>query len=314
MSGAGEGLTRRGFVAGAAAVSLAATLGQAAAAQAQRPRTRLILLGTKGGPTPSATRVGASSLLMVGNRPYVIDCADGVARQLVRAGVDLATIRDVFITHHHSDHNVDLGALILLAWGSGLKTPVHIYGPPPLSRIMKSHLDAYRYDIEARIDEEGRPPLAPLVKTHEFTVPRRLIDTPELRVTCALVDHYRVKPAFAYRFDTADRSIVFSGDTTYSPGLIALAKGADILVHEAMYVDAIRQIVDANAPDLLDHLLKSHTTTEQLGLVAQRAGVRTVVLSHLVPAFPSISDEMWAEGVRKHFKGEVLIGRDLMEI
>jgi ribonuclease BN (tRNA processing enzyme) len=313
MSGRGHGMTRRGFVGTAAAAGLTAHWTGPASAQG-RPRTRLILLGTKGGPTPSAARVGASSLLMVGNRPYVIDCADGVARQLVRAGVDLTTIRDVFITHHHSDHNVDLGALVLLAWGSGLRTPVHLYGPRPLSRIMKSYLSAYRYDIRARIDEEGRPQLAPLINTHEFAGPRRLIDTPELRVTCALVDHYRVKPAFAYRFDTADRSIVFSGDTTYSESLIALAKGADILVHEVMYVDAIRQIVDANAPDLLDHLLKSHTTTEQLGLIAERAGVRTVVLSHLVPAFPSITDEMWTEGVRKHFKGEIVVGRDLMEI
>ena len=228
--------------------------------------------------------------------------------------MDLAKIRDVFITHHHSDHNVDLGALVLLAWGAGLKTPVHLYGPPPLSQIMRSHLRASRYDIHARMDEEGRPPLAPLVKTHEFAAPRRLIDTPDLRVTAALVDHYQVRPAFAYRFDAPGRSVVFSGDTAYSENLIALARGADVLVHEAIYADVIDQIVDANAPNLRDHLLKSHTTTEQLGLAAKRAGVRTVVLSHLVPAFPSITDEMWASGVRKHFDGEIIVGRDLMEI
>jgi ribonuclease BN (tRNA processing enzyme) len=135
-----------------------------------------------------------------------------------------------------------------------------------------------------------------------------------VKVTSTLVDHYTVKPAFAYRFDTAHRSIVISGDTTYSRNLVALADTADLLIHEAMYLPAIDQLAGEHAPKLREHLLRSHSTTEQVGLVAAQAGVKKLVLSHLVPALPSITDDMWLEGVRKHFKGEAVVGRDLAEV
>jgi ribonuclease BN (tRNA processing enzyme) len=118
----------------------------------------------------------------------------------------------------------------------------------------------------------------------------------------------------AYRFGTPDRSFVFSGDTAPSDALIALARGADVLVHEAMLESALGTITDGNAPRLMDHLLRSHTTTEQLGRVAQAAGVRTLVLSHLVPALPTFTDAMWIEGVRRHYRGRIIVGRDMMEI
>lgn len=284
-------------------------------AQSPAPaRSRLILLGTKGGPTPSRVRALAANLLLVGDAPYVIDCPDGVARQLVLAGVDLARLANVFITHHHSDHNAGLGSLALLAWGSGLQTPLNLFGPPPLARMTEALLAAFDPDIRSRIREEGRPPLAPLLRPRELSAPGAVIEAGGVRVTCALVDHYTVRPALAYRFDTPDRSFVFSGDTAPSPGLIALAAGADVLVHEVMLLDAISRIVDRNAPDLIDHLVRSHTTTEQLGRVAAEAGVRTLVLSHLVPALPDLTDEMWIEGVRRHFSGEIIVGRDMMEI
>jgi ribonuclease BN (tRNA processing enzyme) len=110
---------------------------------------------------------------------------------------------------------------------------------------------------------------------------------------------------------------VISGDTTYAPELADFAKGADVLVHEAMYLPGIENLLERNpnAATLREHLLASHTTTEDVGRIAAAAGVRTVVLSHLVPGDdPSISDEQWAEGVRKHFKGEVIVGRDLMVV
>jgi len=96
--------------------------------------------------------------------------------------------------------------------------------------------------------------------------------------------------------------------------LVRLARGADVLIHEAMFVPAIDQLTGENAPRLKEHLLRSHSTTEQVGLVAARAGVKKLVLSHLVPAFPTITDAMWLDGVRKHFRGEAIVGRDLMEV
>lgn len=282
-------------------------------ARAQPPRrSRLVLLGTKGGPTPSRFRAPASCLLTVDDQSYVIDAPDGVASRLVQAGMNLATLKNVFITHNHSDHEAGLGALLILAWGSGLQTPVDIYGPAPLARLVAAHLAANAYDIEVRMDEEGRPPLVPLIHPHEIANGPVMADG-KVRVRCVQADHYHVVD-YAYRFDTPDRSFVFSGDTRPSDALIDLARGADVLVHEAMLESAFRTITDGNAPRLMDHLLRSHTTTEELGRVAAAAGVGTLVLSHLVPASPNLTDEMWIEGVRRHYRGRIIVGRDGMEI
>ena len=273
-----------------------------------------MLLGTKGGPTPSAFRAPASVLLVIEGRPYLIDTPNGVAGQLAKAGVLLSNLRQIFISHNHSDHVIDAGTLVVLAWGAGLNSPVELHGPPPLKEIIRDSLAASRFDIATRMREEGRIDLAPLVHVSERSTGGVVYRDEHVRVTSALVDHYTVKPAFAYRFDTASRSIVLSGDTTYCPRLIELAHGADLLIHEAMYLPGIDQLAGENAPKLREHLLKSHSTTEQVGQVAAEAGVKKLVLSHLVPATPSITDEMWLEGVRKHFAGEAIVGRDLQEV
>ena len=297
------------MLAAVAATAAAPSLGLAAPAPR---RSQFILLGTKGGPTPSKARAPAAAVLIVDGSPYLIDCPDGTARQLVLAGVDLSSLGPVFLTHHHSDHMAGVGALLLLAWGSGLKAPVTVFGPPPLSEIVQAELAAGAPDIEFRMREEGRPDLRKLVSARELAS-GPVLAGPPVRVSCASVNHYTV-PALAYRFDTPDRSIVYSGDTAPSENLIELARGADVLVHEAMLLSAIDRLIGPNETKVREHLLKSHTTTEQLGRVAAAAGVKTVVLTHLVPGFGDISDQMWVAGVRRHFKGQVIVGRDLMRI
>jgi ribonuclease BN (tRNA processing enzyme) len=281
---------------------------------AGRPTNKVTLLGTKGGPTPSPFRAPASVLLVVEGRPYLVDTPNGVGGQLAKAGVQLNDLFQIFVTHNHSDHVIDAGTLLVLAWGAGLNSPVEFHGPPPLKEIVRDSLAASRFDIAARMREEGRIRLGPLIHVSERSTGGPVYQDERVRVTSALVDHYTVKPAFAYRFDTASRSIVLSGDTTYCPALVELARGADLLIHEAMYLPGISQLAGENAPMLRDHLLKSHSTTEQVGMVAAEAGVKKLVLSHLVPAFPTITDQMWLEGVRKHFAGEAIVGRDLQEV
>ncbi len=296
---------------GAGAASLLAP--RFAAAQPAR-RSRLILLGTKGGPTPSRFRAPASNLLIVDGVPFVIDAPDGVAERIVRAGVALDRIGEVFITHNHSDHSAGLGALLVLAWGSGLRTPVTIRGPAPLARLVAGHLAANDYDIQIRMSEEARIPLAPLISTREISAPGVVLETPAVRVSCAFADHYHV-PDIAYRFDTPDRSFVFSGDTRPSDHLIALARGADVLVHEVIMLSALGSIGnDGNARNIMDHLVNSHADVGEVGRVAAAAGVRTLVLSHLVPASPDVTDAMWIAPVRRHFHGRIIVGRDMMEL
>ena len=311
--------TRRRFLASTAAVAtLALSPWDALRAQNQGKGTRLILLGTGGGPRiiPRG-RSKPANLVVINGVPYIIDCGEGVAHQVVQAGVPLNKLRYVFITHHHSDHDLDYGNLIYDGWAAGLSTPVETYGPPPLKAMTAAYWELNKFDIETRIADEGRPDLRKLVIAHEFDNPGLVMQNDDVKVSAVLVRHPPIKQAYAYRFDANDRSIVFSGDTTFSPELIALAKGADVLVHEAMHLGGLENLLKRvpNAATLREHLLASHTVTEDIGKVAAAAGVKTLVLSHLVPSDDnSLTDDMWTEGVRKHFRGQVIVGRDLMEV
>ena len=305
-------MDRRTFLT-AAAGALIPSRGRAGDTQitSQAPKSRLILLGTAGGPTPKRSRSGPSQVIVVGNRGYVIDCGDGVARQMMIAGV-FRTLRHVFLTHHHSDHNADYGNLLLLAWGDRLTTAVDTWGPPPLVRMTRLFLELNAADLEVRERDEGRPPLAPLIRPHELKAGGAVMMDDLVRVTCAVVDHPLVPLALAYRFDCPDRSIVISGDTRPSDALVRLAQGADVLVHETLYAPAAP---GAPGSALRKHVIDSHTTAEDAGRIAAKAGVKTLVLSHFVPAEdPPVSDEQWLAGARTHFGGHIVVGRDLMEL
>ena len=306
-------MNRRRFLAATASALLAPSLG----ARQGQGKTRLILLGTGGGPRPRVNRTASSQVIVVNGAAYVVDCGDGVARQLAAARIPLQTLRHIFITHQHSDHNLDYGNLILLAWAVGLETRLDTWGPPPLEQMTKSFFEMNAYDIRIRIEDETYPPLVPLVHPHELTRGGPVLSDGPVKVSATLVPHPIVEPAFAYRFDTPDRSIVISGDTAFSENLIQLARGADVLVHEAMHLAGVERLVARvpNHPGLRQHLLASHTVVEDVGRVAQAAGVKLLVLSHLVPADdPAITDEMWIQGARVHYRGPVIVGRDLLEI
>jgi ribonuclease BN (tRNA processing enzyme) len=308
-------IDRRRFLAGAAAMVGAALW--PALTSGQPDRMRLILLGTGGGPRPRKSSSAPAQVILLNDEAYVIDCGDGVARQLAFAGVPLPSLRHIFLTHHHSDHNADYGNLLLLAWTAGLRTRVDAWGPPPLKRMTRKFFETNAYDISTRIADEGRVPLVPLVHVHELSKGGAVLQDEAIKVTSALVHHPPVVPAFAYRFDSRDRSIVISGDTAPSDALIRLAQGADVLVHEALYPPAIDRLVAGvrNSTRLRQSILSHHTTAEDAGRVAQSAGVRTLVLSHLVPADdPAVTDQMWVDAARVHFRGTVILGKDLLEI
>jgi ribonuclease BN (tRNA processing enzyme) len=278
---------------------------------------KLILLGTGGGPRPRKASSAPAQVILVNDAAYVVDCGDGVARQLVFADVPLPNLRHIFITHNHSDHNADYGNLILLAWTAGLRTRVDTWGPPPLGKMTKLFFEMNAYDINTRIADEGRVPLVPLIHVHELSQGGLVMRDDNVKVTSTLVHHPPVVPAFAYRFDSADRSIVISGDTAPSDNLIKLAQGADILVHDALYEPGVDRLVARvpNAAKLKQSIMSHHTSAEDAGRVAQVAGVKTLVLSHLVPPDdPTITDQMWIDAARTHFRGSVVVGKDLLEV
>ena len=310
-----QDFSRRAFLAGAIALTGGVSL--PSKSESQSAKTRLILLGTGGGPRPRKASSASAQVIISNNSAYVIDCGNGVARQLVFADVPLPTLRHIFLTHQHSDHNADYGNLIWLAWAAGLSTRVDTWGPPPLAKMTKLFFEMNAYDIDTRIRNEGRVPLVPLVHVHELHDSAPVMRDENLKVTATLVHHPPVVPAFAYRFDGADRSIVISGDTTPSDNLVKLARGADVLVHAVLYVPAVDRLVARvpNATALKASIIAHQTSAEDAGRVAQAAGVKTLVLSHLVPADdPEVTDQMWIDAARTHFRGLVIVGKDLLEL
>jgi ribonuclease BN (tRNA processing enzyme) len=306
--------TRRAFLATILAVT---TASRTSAGAAQSGRTKLILLGTGGGPRPRKVSSGSAQVIVCNNAAYVVDCGDGVARQLAFADVPLTTLRHVFITHQHSDHNADYGNLIWLAWTAGLSSRVATWGPPPLKKMTELFFELNAYDINTRISNEGRVPLAPLVHVNELSDGGAVMSDDNVKVTAALVDHPPVVPSFGYRFDARDRSIVISGDTSRSDNVVKLARGADVLVHSAMYPPAVDRLAARvpNAAALKASILAHQTSAEDAGRVAQAAGVKTLVLSHLVPPDdPDVTDRMWLEAAQSHFRGRVIVGKDLLEV
>jgi ribonuclease BN (tRNA processing enzyme) len=272
--------SRRRFLAAAGACGFAAAAGwRAAAADGE---AKLVLLGTKGGPRVNRGAANPSNLVTAGGRSYVVDCGYGVTRQLVNSGTEAHEVRTILITHNHSDHMLELGPLIYNAWAGGLREPIDVWGPPPLASALPAFMDYVAFDIDTRMEDEGRPDLRKLVRVHEFEAQGPVFEAPGLKVSATKVRHPPITHAYAYRFDTPGRSIVLSGDTTHSPELIAFAKGADVLVHEVMHLGGIDHLLarNPNATTLRSHLLASHTTTEQLGEVAAAAQVKKLVLSH----------------------------------
>lgn len=309
---------RRHFLIAAASFAVSQTLLARPAFTRQNRATRIILLGTKGGPRlGEAGRSNPATLILINDVPYLIDCGYGTSKQLITAGVALNRVRHVFITHHHSDHNLEFGALLYNSWITGVPARVDAYGPPGLKNMSRDFFKYLKFDIDTRIKDEGRPDPRRLVVTHEFNKPGVVLVNEDVKVSSGRVRHPPITQAYAYRFDARDRSVVISGDTAYAPELAEFAKGADVLVHEVMYLPAVEALLRRlpNATRLREHLMASHTLPEDVGRIAAQAGVKTLVLSHFVPGDDaSITDEQWAEGARRHFKGRIVVGKDLLEI
>ena len=291
---------------------------------AQSGRTKIVLLGTTGGPPLQIGRAAPSNAIVAGDALYVIDCGNGVARQIVQAGLRLNALRSIFITHQHSDHNLDYGNLFYFAWYSSLRKPVDSYGPPPLAEMTRKFFELNSFDIDIRIRDEGKPDPRSMLVPHEIETAGIVTQDDNVRVSCVLADHPPLPIALSYRFDTADRSVVFSGDTRKTDALIDLARGADVFVCEAQYLPGTRQALDGAVKvgrfdkETADNLFRSISgnalTVEQAGEVAQAAGVKKLVLSHFVPGNGSVPDQVFVDEARKAFSGEIIAGRDLLEI
>ena len=313
--------TRRQFIAGFGAALGAASLGRnVAAGQEYAPdlgSDRLVLLGTRGGPLITGyTPTPSANLIVFNGLPLVVDTGYGVTLKLLDARIPLQLLRYIFITHHHSDHNLELGPLLYNAWASGLSTPVDVYAPKGLNALLGYYWKSNGFDMETRITDEGRPDLRRLVRPHEYTE-GRVVNFDSVRVSSLRNHHPPVVESYALKFELGTKTVVFSGDTTFFPPLVEFAKGADYLVHEVTYGPALDALVARrpNAARLKASILSHHTTAEDVGRIAALAQVKALVLNHFVPGDdPSLTPEVTADAVRATFKGKIIVGRDMLTL
>ena len=294
-------------------------------------KAELVLLGTKGGPAlrhPGVSFLPTASHLSLPGRSIIIDCGLGVTASMVASGHALDDLTDVFITHHHSDHVLELGGLLHTAWTAGLSHPVTVYGPPGLDVIWDRFCDMMAFDINIRIRDEGRIPLHDLVKINVYdaqtSAPIVILDESDidldggLRVQALRNCHPPVYDSFALRFDVGQKSVTFSGDTTYLRALADFAKDTDILVHEAMLAKGVDYVLSKTKTDndrLKKHLLASHSFAEDAGKIAAAANCGHLVLHHLIPPERDIcSDQDWQIKVRSSFHGPCSVGYDGMKL
>ena len=283
--------------------------------------TKLVLLGTAAGPVPGRSREMTSHVMLSNGTAYVLDCGMGVTNQYARTGIPFKALKSIFITHHHADHNIEYGPLLVVGLIQGLPLDVRAFGPPPLKQMTEDFMRAYKQTVDFWAEDFHMKPLTS-VNVQEISAAGPVTQDENVKVSAILVEHPPVKPALGYRFDFKDRSIAFSGDTAPLEAVAEMAKGADVLVHETMYLPAVETFIrgliaqgqPVNFDAFMAHMKADHTPSEDVGRIAQEAGVKTLVLSHLTPAIDSITDNTWREPVAKYFRGEIIVGKDLMVV
>jgi ribonuclease BN (tRNA processing enzyme) len=292
--------------------------------------TRLITLGTSAGPPPRSHRAQSSNLLTVNGTHYVVDAGDGVARRLAKAGINVREIGIVFITHHHDDHTAGLGTLLSVSWDQNRTKPIHVYGPPRTEDLVKATVQYFKISAEIRIADGGRTvPIVQVFFGHDVGTGMIYQDA-NIKVTAVENSHFAFHegPAagkhksYAYRFETPDRVIVFTGDTGPSDAVIELAKDADRLVSETSSCQGRMQemlndgrwqaMTPAEQAGIMRQMTQGHMTLDEIGTLAANANVKTVVLSHLTHKADG-DYTPWAEEVKKYFSGQVRVAKDLME-
>ena len=249
----------------------------------ERPiRTKVVLLGT-GTPVPDPDRSGPATAIIVDDSAYLVDFGPGVVRRAKAAVLDRsikalepANLKVAFATHLHSDHTAGYPDLILTGWTSGRRSPLDVYGPSGLRSMPEHILQAYRVDIEARTNPEGNQRGIPdgwKVNAHEIK-PGVIFKDANVMVTAFPTKHS--VESYGYRFDTPDRSIVVSGDTSPSEETVKACNGCDVLVHEAQTMEWVAKLPEHHRR----FIAKYHTTSEQLAALAGKAKPRLLVVYH----------------------------------
>ena len=271
-------------------------LERAVTARMQRPATmdkyeglKVFLCGTSS-PMPAPGRAQACVAVLAGESLYLVDAGAGSAQVAVTGRLPLERLEAVLLTHFHSDHIAALPEFNLNSWVAGRPKPLTVFGPAGVTEVVAGLNSAYRLDSTYRVAHHGEELLPPHLGVMESKLmePGTVLDRGDLSITNFTVNHDPVRPAVAYRFDYRGRSVVISGDTIISPGLIDAASGADLLLQDSLSLPIIKTLEKASAGSRLEKIFADiqdyHAHTSDLSALVAETGVRQLALYHLVPA------------------------------
>lgn len=270
---------------------------------------KITLLGT-GSPIPDPARAGAATLVRSDGAVLLVDCGRGVLMRLAAVGVPPPMLHAVLLTHLHSDHLTDLNDVITTQWVmSAAPTALRVYGPPRTREVVDATLAALAPDVEYRLAHHEDLTWRPQVEVTEVD-PGDVFTVGSATVRVAATDHRPVEPSVAYRVEDDGRSVVLAGDGVPCDTLDAVCAGADAYVQTVLRSDIVRNVPNARFQDILDY----HSSVEEAGHTATRAGVGTLVLTHYIPGLPAGNEDEWRALAAEHFAGTVVLGDDLTTV
>jgi ribonuclease Z len=286
-----------------------------------------VLLCGAGGPLPDPVRSGPCTAVIAGRTLVVVDAGTNGARNLQTMGLAPGLVDAQFLTHFHSDHIDGLGEMALLRWtGGGRREPLPVHGPAGVEDVVAGFTRVYQRDVGYRVAHHGPetvPPSGAGMTAHPFTPPAPgeapvVFEAGGLRVSAFAVDHAPVSPAVGYRFEYGGRTVVVSGDTAKSANLEAQARGAELLVHEALAPQLVARMNAAataagraNVAKITADIPDYHTTPVEAAEIAASIGAKHLLYTHVIPPLPLPGlDRVFLEGVSDAFRGGVTLGRD----